>query len=249
VSLLIASKLIGAGRGLAPAVVRRAGRVALDWDSRQKSRFEAVDSAGRRIGVFLPRGRIVRGGDVLVVDDGSLLVVDALDQPILVVTPAPNAAPNAAPGDAALAIAKASYHLGNRHVPLEVHADRLVLEPDHVLAEMLARMGLDVAKTSGPFEPEPGAYDAAGAGREHAHRADEPHGRGHDAHEHGHAHGHDHGHERAHEHDHEHGHDPAPAAHRAHDHAHDHDHDHSCDHSHGHPHPTPATRANRGEES
>jgi len=126
VSLLIASKLIGGGRGLAPALVRRAGRAALDWDTRQKSRFEAADSAGRRIGVFLPRGRIVRGGDVLVVDDGSLLVVDALDQPILVVTPAPNAAP----ADAALAIARASYHLGNRHVPLEVHADRLVLEID-----------------------------------------------------------------------------------------------------------------------
>src|SRR5437870_4446751 len=63
VSLLIASKLIGGGRGLAPAVLRRAGRVALDWDTRQKSRFEAVDSAGRRVGVFLPRGRTVRGGD------------------------------------------------------------------------------------------------------------------------------------------------------------------------------------------
>jgi len=169
VSLLIASKLIGAGRGLAPAVVRRAGRVALDWDSRQKSRFEAVDSAGRRIGVFLPRGRIVRGGDVLVVDDGSLLVVDALDQPILVVTPAPNAAPNAAPGDAALAIAKASYHLGNRHVPLEVHADRLVLEPDHVLAELLVRMGLRVEAARGPFEPEAGAYDAGSSATAHAH--------------------------------------------------------------------------------
>jgi len=245
VPLVIVSKLIGAGRGLAAALVRRASVVALDWDTRQKSRFEALDSGGRRLAVFLPRGRIVRGGDVLVGEDGSLVRVEALAQPILVVT-----AP--ASGDAesaSLALAKAAYHLGNRHVPLQVRADRLVLEPDHVLAEMLARMGLDVAKTSGPFEPEPGAYDAAGAGREHAHRADEPHGRGHDAHEHGHAHGHDHGHERAHEHDHEHGHDPAPAAHRAHDHAHDHDHDHSCDHSHGHPHPTPATRANRGEES
>jgi len=231
VPLVIVSKLIGAGRGLAAALVRRASVVALDWDTRQKSRFEALDSAGRRLAVFLPRGRIVRGGDVLVGEDGSLIRVEALAQPILVVT-----AP--ASGDtesASLALAKAAYHLGNRHVPLEVRADRLVLEPDHVLAEMLARMGLDVATTSGPFEPESGAYDAARAGHGHAHRADEPHGRGHDAHEHGHAHGHDHGHEQAHEHDHAHGHDPAPAAHRAHGHAHAHDHDHSCDHSHGHP--------------
>jgi len=212
VSLLIASKLIGAGRGLAPAVVRRAGRVALDWDSRQKSRFEAVDSAGRRIGVFLPRGRIVRGGDVLVVDDGSLLVVDALDQPILVVTPAPNAAPNAAPGDAALAIAKASYHLGNRHVPLEVHADRLVLEPDHVLAELLVRMGLRVEAARGPFEPEAGAYDAAAVGTSSpghhqvgANGHDQPH-------EHGLGHGHGHGQGQGHAHEHGHAHEQGDAA-------------------------------------
>ena len=118
--LVIASKLIGAGRGLAAALVRRASVVALDWDTRQKSRFEALDSAGRRLAVFLPRGRIVRGGDVLVGEDGSLIRVEALAQPILVVT-----AP--AGGDAtsaSLALAKAAYHLGNRHVPLEVRADR-----------------------------------------------------------------------------------------------------------------------------
>ena len=186
VTLLIASKLIGGGRGLAPAIVGRAGRIALDWDTRQKSRFEAVDSAGRRIGVFLPRGRIVRGGDVLVVDDGSLLVVDALDQPILVVTPATNAHP----ADAALGIAKASYHLGNRHVPLEVRADRLVLEPDHVLAALLVRMGLHVESTRGPFEPEAGAYDTGAGAHSHEHHAGGAHL--HDTHEHAQAHEHAH---------------------------------------------------------
>ena len=84
--LVIVSKLIGAGRGLAAALVRRASVVALDWDTRQKSRFEVVDSAGRRLAVFLPRGRIVRGGDVLVGEDGSLIRVEALAQPILIVT-------------------------------------------------------------------------------------------------------------------------------------------------------------------
>ena len=194
-SLLIASKLIGAGRGLAPALVRRASRIALDWDTRQKSRFEAVDSAGRHIGVFLPRGRIVRGGDVLVAEDGSLIAIDALAQPILVVT----AAPAGAPGEAALAIAKAAYHLGNRHVPLEVRADRLVLEPDHVLAALLARMGLRVESTRGPFEPEAGAYDTARPAHD---------GAGH-AHEHGHEH--KHGHEHEHEDGHQHAHPRAPA--------------------------------------
>ena len=220
-SLLIASKLIGGGRGLAPALVRRAGRAALDWDTRQKSRFEAADSAGRRIGVFLPRGRIVRGGDVLVVDDGSLLVVDALDQPILVVTPAPNAAP----ADAALAIARASYHLGNRHVPLEVHADRLVLEPDHVLAELLVRMGLRVEATRGPFEPEAGAYDAATVGTNlPAHHEVRAHG-----HEqrHGHAHGHDRGDDHGHGHEHRHEHE------QEHAHGYGHGHSHAQEHAHG----------------
>jgi len=253
VPLVIVSKLIGAGRGLAAALVRRASVVALDWDTRQKSRFEALDSAGRRLAVFLPRGRIVRGGDVLVGEDGSLIRVEALAQPILVVT-----AP--AGGDAAsasLALAKAAYHLGNRHVPLEVRADRLVLEPDHVLAELLARMGLDVATTSGAFEPEPGAYDTAGTGRGHAHPASATHGDGHDhdhdhAHEyaHGHGHGHRTGHDHAHAHDHgsadEHGHD----AHQ-HDHSHDardHVHDHSCGHAHAHSHEVGADRPDLRKE-
>jgi urease accessory protein len=192
VPLVVASKLIGAGRGLAPALVRRASVVALDWDTRQRSRFEALDSAGRRLAVFLPRGRIVRGGDVLVGEDGSLIRVEALAQPILVVT----APTGAAAASGSLALAKAAYHLGNRHVPLEVRADRLVLEPDHVLAALLVRMGLDVATTSGAFEPEAGAYDGAGSTPVHAHSVDH----GHDGHEHGHDHGDSHAH----------GHDPAP---------------------------------------
>lgn len=168
--LLIASKLIAGGRNLAPAIVRRAAVVALDWDTRQKSRFDAVDSTGRAIGVFLPRGRTVRGGDVLVAEDGSLVAVKASDQPILVVT---------ARGDAgsALALLRAAYHLGNRHVPLEVRADRLQLEPDHVLAGMLERMGLRVENTVGPFEPEAGAYDTMSSGHahDHAHGHDDSH--------------------------------------------------------------------------
>ncbi len=171
--LLIASKLIAGGRGLAPTIVRRAAVVELDWDTRQKSRFDAVDSSGRSIGVFLPRGRIVRGGDVLVAEDGSLVAVKARRQPILVVTA------GADPGSA-LALLRAAYHLGNRHVPLEARADRLQLEPDHVLAQMLERMGLHVESTVGPFEPEAGAYDTASSGHGH------DHARGHD-HQHDHA--------------------------------------------------------------
>lgn len=205
--LVIVSKVIGAGRGLAPALVRRASIVALDWDTRRKSRFEALDSAGRRLAVFLPRGRIVRGGDVLVGEDGSLIRVEALAQPILVVT-----AP--ASGDlrsACLALARAAYHLGNRHVPIAVDADRLVLEPDHVLAALLARMGLEATSTSGAFEPEAGAYDAGASmlAQEHEHEHEHGHGRGH-----GHAH--------------------APG--HADEHAAGHVHDDACNHDHRHDH-------------
>jgi urease accessory protein len=182
VALLLASKLIAGGRGLAPALVRRAATVELDWDTRQKSRFEAVDSSGRRVAVFLARGRIVRGGDVLVAEDGSLIAVKAAAQAILVVTVAAHGAP--------LDLLRAAYHLGNRHVPLEVRGDRLQLEPDHVLAELLHRMGLQVEATHGPFEPEAGAYDTASSGHGHVHAG----GSGHD-HDHGHAHDH-HDHDR-----------------------------------------------------
>ena len=165
--------------------MRRAATIELDWDTRQKSRFDAVDSQGRRIGVFLPRGRIVRGGDVLVAEDGSLIAVEAQAQPVLVVTPCAHGSP--------LDLLRAAYHLGNRHVPLEVSADRLQLEPDHVLAEMLRRMGLSVATTRGPSSPRPAPTTPPGRRAGHPRHA----GHGLTRHDHGPTatHGHDHGHD------------------------------------------------------
>lgn len=190
--MLTANKLMPQGRGLAPVLLKRAARVALDWDIRQKSRFELTDSAGRRVGVFLPRGRAVRGGDVLVLEDGSLLQVQAAPQPVLVVRACPE---HGSPFD----LLRAAYHLGNRHVALELRPDHLQLEPDPVLADMLRAMHLVVSEAQAPFEPEAGAYAAEGGhGNAHAHGHDDhghPHGH---AHEH---HGHDHG-----SHDHDHGH-------------------------------------------
>ena len=193
--MLIASKLIAAGAGLAQVLVRRAATIELDWDTRQKSRFDAVDSQGRSVGVFLPRGRIVRGGDVLVGEDGSLIAVKARPQPVLVVTPGAHGSP--------LDLLRAAYHLGNRHVPLEVKPGHLQLEPDHVLAAMLRRMGLRVEEALAAFEPEAGAYEPAAATHAHDHRPGQAPGHGHD-HGDGHEHGHDHG--DGHEHAHDHGH-------------------------------------------
>jgi urease accessory protein len=162
--MLNVNKLIPGGRGLAAVLLKRATTVELDWDVRQKSRFDATDSAGRTLGVFLPRGSVVRGSDVLVAEDGSLIRVIAAPQAVLRVTAC---AEHGGPAD----LPRAAYHLGNRHVQLEVKPDHLQLEPDPVLADMLRAMHLIVREVSAPFEPEGGAYAAA---HQHAHH-EHPH--------------------------------------------------------------------------
>jgi len=164
-AMLTVNKLIPQGRGLAKALLHRASSVTLDWDTRQKSRFDADDSSGRNFGVFLPRGSVARGGDVLVAEDGSLIQVLASQQTVMVVRACPE---HGEPID----LLRAAYHLGNRHVQLEIQPDRLQLEPDHVLADMLRQMHLIVTEESAAFEPEGGAYAAAGG---HVH----DHGHGH----------------------------------------------------------------------
>ena len=173
--MLHASKRIAQGAGLAPVLLQRAATLTLDWDLRQKSRFDCEDSEGRRIGVFLPRGTLLRGDDMLVTLDGQLLRVVAAPQPLLRITHCPE---HGSPFD----LLRAAYHLGNRHVPIELKPDQLKIEPDHVLADMLRQMHLIVAEACEPFEPEAGAYgEHATMGHDHSH-SHEP---GHD-HEHGH---------------------------------------------------------------
>ena len=228
--MITVNKLVPAGRGLAPVMLKRASTVSLDWDTRQKSRFEASDSLGRRLGVFLPRGSVVRGGDVLVAEDGSLVRVDAAPQALMLVRTCPH-------HGSAFDLTRAAYHLGNRHVQIELQPDHLKIEPDHVLGEMLERMHLIVTQEQAAFEPEAGAY-AGGHGHGHEHAG---------SHGHGHAHNHTdapvHAHaaggaravpipvreaEQAHVH--------GPGCSHGHDHHHGHDHDHDG-HGHGHSHP------------
>ena len=192
--MLEVSKRLPQGAGLAPVLLKRAASVELDWDVRQKSRFDAHDSLGRHLGVFLPRGTLVRGGDVLVAADGSLIRVRAAAQPVLRITPCPQ---RGTPFD----LVRAAYHLGNRHVAMELQADHLKIEPDHVLADMLRAMHLIVNEAEEGFEPEGGAYAQGG----HSHGHSEEHSHGH-AHGPDHSHRHDHGHEHNHDDDHNHGH-------------------------------------------
>lgn len=238
--MITVNKLVPAGRGLAPVLLKRASTVSLDWDTRQKSRFEASDSLGRRLGVFLPRGSVVRGGDVLVAEDGSLVRVDAALQAVMLVRTCPH-------HGSAFDLTRAAYHLGNRHVQIELQPDHLKIEPDHVLGEMLERMHLIVTQEQAAFEPEAGAY-AGGHGHGHDHAGSPGHGHAHDhpdapAHAHAaggaravpipvrgaeQAHVHGPGCRQAHVH--------GPGCSHGHDHHHGHDHDHDG-HGHGHSHP------------
>lgn len=242
-------KRLEAGRIAAP-LARRAPALVLPFDARSKSRLRATLETGEDVALFLPRGTVLRGGDVLVADDGGLIRVEAAAETVLLVTAA-----------TALALARAAYHLGNRHTPVEVGDGYLKLESDPVLRDMLLRLDVDVAEALMPFEPEAGAY---GGGHKHGHDATfaedfaiaqqvfhEHHGHSHDhEHDHSHSHGHDHGH--AHgsgcSHDHTPGHVHGPDC--AHSHAHDEQHGHvhvhgpDCGHDHSH---TPAGSTAGGE--
>ena len=171
--MLTANKLLLQGQGLSTVILKRAASVELDWDVRQKSRFAATDSLGRELAVFLPRGQAVRGGDVLAAEDGSLIRVLAAPQKVLHITAC---AEHGTPFD----LMRAAYHLGNRHVPIELQPDHLKIEPDHVLADMLRSMHMTVVEADLPFEPEGGAYGG--------HVTNDGH------HHHGHGHSHDHAH-------------------------------------------------------
>jgi urease accessory protein len=162
-------KSIPQGRGLAAVLLRRAATVTLDWDTRSHSRFDATDSEGRALGVVLARGSLLRGGDMLVAEDGSLVRVQAAPQPVLRVRNCPE-------HGSRFDLLRAAYHLGNRHVALELQPEYLQLEPDPVLAGMLRAMHLLVEEIEAAFEPEAGAYGGHGHGHSHAHAPAGSHG-------------------------------------------------------------------------
>jgi urease accessory protein UreE len=121
----------------------------------EKPTLKTVERADETVfsaGIVLPRGTILRGG-TWVLGEGRALQVLAADEDLLEVSVSGDDNPQ-------LALLKAAYHLGNRHVALEVAPTLLKLEYDYVLADMLVAMGLKVQRRFGPFEPEWGAYAA-----------------------------------------------------------------------------------------
>lgn len=135
----------------------------LPFDQRQKSRLRVKLASGQEAALFLTRGIILRGGDLLKSEDGAdgkpiVVQVIAAQEPVYNVI---------APSLRELMCA--AYHLGNRHVPLQIGDGWLRLEQDYVLKDMLLGLGMQVAETFAPFEPEAGAY---GGGHRHGHDED-----------------------------------------------------------------------------
>ena len=127
--------------------------LVLPFELRQKSRLRTRLASGEEVGLFLPRGTILRGGDCLRGNDGRVVRVVAADEPLM---QAACSTPHA--------LARAAYHLGNRHVAVEIGDGWLRFAADEVLAQMLRGLGAAVIALSAPFEPEAGAY---GGGHHH----------------------------------------------------------------------------------
>jgi len=135
--------------------------LTLPFELRQKSRLKATLDNGMEVGLMLPRGGLLRGGDVLRAEDGTLIKIVAAAETVSKVT-----------HEDPLMRARASYHLGNRHVPLQITQNYLCYTHDHVLDEMVIGLGLNVECVMAPFEPEAGAY---GGGHKHSHDDDHEH--------------------------------------------------------------------------
>jgi urease accessory protein len=130
----------------------------LPFELRCKSRLRTNLASGEEVGLFLERGTVLRAGDRLLGGDGRVVEVVASPETVC-----------EARSDDALLLARAAYHLGNRHVPVQVAPGLLRFGRDHVLAEMLRGLGLEVTEAEAPFEPESGAYGGHGG---HAHPHD-----------------------------------------------------------------------------
>jgi urease accessory protein len=135
-------------------------QLSLPFELRQKSRLRTKLASGEEAGLFLEHGSILRGGDCLRANDGRIVLVVAADEELM-------EAKCATPFE----LVRAAYHLGNRHVPVQIGDGWLRFQADDVLAQMLRGLKATVSKVSAPFEPEAGAY----AGGHHHHSMDAKH--------------------------------------------------------------------------
>lgn len=119
-------------------------RAVLSFEQRQKSRLRAKLESGEEVALLLPRGNVLRGGDVVKTTDGRAIEIVAAPEKLLHIESS--------------SLARIAYHLGNRHVSVQVGDGFLRIAEDHVLEDMLRRLGARVSHVEAPFEPEAGAY-------------------------------------------------------------------------------------------
>jgi urease accessory protein len=168
-----------------------ADTVVLAFDDRHRRRMAMTGTRGLEFLLDLPEAVALRGGDALVLDDGRMVEVVAAPEPLLEIRCIDP-----------LHLVRVAWHLGNRHLPVQITAKALRIRRDHVIEDMVKGLGARVIEIEAPFDPEGGAYAAAEA---HAHGHHDHGHRGHDHHHHDHSHDHHHDHD-DHHHGHRHGH-------------------------------------------
>ncbi len=196
----------------APGIIL-ADTVVLDFDERHRRRIAMTGTGGLAFLLDLPEAIALRGGDALVLDDGSLVEVVAAAEPLIEIR-------GRSPGD----LVRLAWHIGNRHISAQIMPKALRIRGDHVIEDMLRGLGATVVEIEAPFDPEGGAYAGGGQDTVDQHKhGDGPHdhkGHKHAGHDHDHG-GHDHG-----DHGHKHGHEHHTHEAAGHDHDHGHKHDH-----------------------
>jgi urease accessory protein len=145
-TMLRATEVLKAGNWRAAPV----DRVTLGYDERHRRRLRFVGEAGTEFLLDLPRTTVLRGGDGLRLEDGRIILVAAATEPLLEIT--------AVDADQ---LARLTWHIGNRHLPAQIAAGRILIREDSVIEDMLKGLGAMVRHVSEPFMPEPGAYDSS----------------------------------------------------------------------------------------
>lgn len=140
-------KLVEQTSGLESHELKSDGSLSLPIDKRIKSRLRVVLDDGRDAGLFLPRGHILRDGEQLLSKCGLVIQIKA----------APEQVSSIYCSDTLL-LNRVTYHLGNRHVPLQIESGWVRYQHDHVLDNMVVGLGAEVTTELAPFEPEAGAY-------------------------------------------------------------------------------------------
>ncbi|MSO80711.1 MAG: urease accessory protein UreE [Alphaproteobacteria bacterium] len=158
----------------------RADTVVLDWDLRSRRRMVMQAAGGLRFLLDLPAAGALRDGDGLVLDDGRIVAIAARPEALMELHAVDRAH-----------LVRIAWHLGNRHLPVQLAGETLRIRADAVIADMVRGLGGEVVELSAPFDPEGGAY---GHGQVHGH--DHHDGHDHDHHDHDHHHPHGHGHDR-----------------------------------------------------